>query len=521
MQVKAIQMLGRLSEHGLDIELDVIHHNRTLESFWRSASNIEKRDDKHHSHDDNFHDNYTKPAGHVDSQANGSVLQTGISTTEFANVCKQMGVVSDAIVRAAPITPTQEWLLEFSLQGGMILANSVYEVDGEDVESGLAQITELLEAKIPIFRSTIVQVGKQKAYDQLLLKKGNPLWIRTSNLDEYFHTTFTERLKLGGSPIQCAIVQNDKAHEGKMFFVISIQHSFFDVFSRSIMERDILQILQTPDEYAQEPERPWYGDFAKHMRSLPDYENKLSQYWSKYLDGAEFSNIHPQSLASPSGFQDGVIQWSRLEVPVSASAQQTPLVLTAWTIALARQSGLRDIVFGLARHGRSHPFQNIRRTIGPFLSLTPIRLRLGGERAHPETVRELVQRMQGEILDTARWEQGAIPGVYPDDKGNPWVQTWVNVKSELYTMGNGYREGNASKRISKFVPRSDLHPLWMKSHWAVCLLIYFKHDGVEACAGYRTSLIGHDKAKNLFADFKVLIKELADEAGNTVDGLLK
>lgn len=416
-----------------------------------------------------------------------------------------------------------DWLLEFSLQGGMILANSVYEVEGDEIESGLAQLVELLEAKIPVFRSTIVEVGNSKTYAQLLLKKGSSLWIRTSNLDAYFRTTFTEKMKLGGSPVQYAVVQNDEAHEGKTFFVISIQHSFFDVFSRSIMERDILQILQSRAEYAQEPERPWYGDFASDMRALHDYDARLGQYWSAYLDGAEYSTIHPRSLVSPSGFQDGIIQWSRLEVSASASAQQTPLILAAWILALARHSGLRDIVFGLARHGRSNPFPDIRRTIGPFLSLTPIRLRLGDKRAvaHPETVEELVQRVQDEILSTSRWEQGAIPGVYPDDKGSPWVQTWVNVKSELYTMANGYRDENGSGKITKLVPRSDLHPLWMKSHWATCLLIYLKHDGVEACMGYQTSLIGHEKAEGLFGDFQNLVKELASGEGNAVDTLLR
>lgn len=507
--------------------------DRTLERFWQSVSDAAKCV----NNGDNFGNDRNQEG--IASFEDVNCVDENLSNSELQRICSQMNVASDMIVKTAPITPTQgeqrflttgkpiflnlytEWLLEFSLQGGMILANSVYEVEGRDIESGLAQITELLEAKIPIFRSTVLEVNNND-YRQVLLTKGSPRWIRTYNLDAYFETTFTEKMKLGGSPVQYALVQNDKTLEGKTFFIISIQHSFFDVFSRSIMERDILQILHSPAEYALEAERPWYGDFAKHMRARSDYDARLKQYWSSYLQGAEFANIHAQNLATPSDFQDGIIQWAKLDVPASASAQQTPLTLTAWTLALARQSGLRDIIFGLARHGRSYPFQNIRRTIGPFLSLTPIRLRLGDEQAtrQPEVVGDLVQRMQDEILSTARWEQGAIPGVYPDDKGKPWVQTWVNVKSELYTMGNGYVDKNESGKISKFVPRTDLHPLWMKSHWAVCLLIYFKRDGVEACAGYRTSLIGHNKARNLFADFQQLVRKLADGQSSTVDSLL-
>ncbi|KAL2274441.1 hypothetical protein FJTKL_03201 [Diaporthe vaccinii] len=442
-------------------------------------------------------------------------------------------------------------LLGFALDGGMILANSVYEIEGDDLESGLTQLTELLEAKIPIFRSTIVEIHQEHGnnsnndednkkagarYAQLLLKRGSSRWIRTSDLDAYLRSTFTERMKLGGSPIQYAVVDQDKVnHEGKSFFVVSVQHSFFDVFSRSLLERDLLQILTaSPAEYARAPQRPWYGDFATSMRAQSGYDARARRFWAGYLDGAEYANIHAQSLASASALQDGVINWTRLDVSGSwASEQQTPLMLAAWTLALARQSGLRDIVFGLGRHGRSHPYQDIRRTIGPFFSITPLRLRLGGASAaggltagqqHPETVGELVRRVQGEILATARWEQGTIPGVYPDAEGNnPWVQCWVNVKSELYAMRNGYRDdekNDSAKKIRTFVPRPDLHPLWMKSHWALIMVIYIKQDCVEAGVGYRSSLIGHDKANRLFEDFRGLVRELAGGEGNAVDALL-
>lgn len=418
-------------------------------------------------------------------------------------------------------------LLQLSLGGGICLTTCTFEVEGEDLDSSLLQLSRLLEAKIPIFRTTIVEAGDDKRRVQLLLKNGNAPWIRGTDLDAYLHSTMTQKMALGGSPVQYALIRDNKAHAGKTFFVLSIHHIFFDGLSRFFTEKDILQILESPTQYAQEPERPWYGDFALHMRALPNYEARASQYWSTYLQGAKFSNIHPQSQASPSGLQDGLIGWSQLEATNSASVQQTPLILAAWTLALARQSGLRDIVFGLARHGRSDPHQDIRRMVGPLLTFTPLRLRLGGDGGDgragkdPETVCELAQRVQREILTTAQWEQGVTTGVYPDAKGGPWVQSLVNLKSELIAMPpSGYVSKDGSGKIARCISRRDLQPYDMKSHWALILLIMQKKDTVEACMGYRSSLIGHQKAESLFGDFKQLVKELASGDSNAVDALL-
>lgn len=305
---------------------------------------------------------------------------------------------------------------------------------------------------------------------------------------------------LGGIPTQYAVIRDDEAHKGKTFFVISIHHTFFDAFSRFLMENDIFQILKSPVHCPREPERPCYGDFVIHMRAQPDYDARVSQYWSAYLKGAEFSDIHPQSHASSSGIQDGIIPWSRLEVTNSnsASGQQTALILAAWSLALAKQSGLQDIVFRLARHGRSNPHQDIRFMFGPLLTFMPLRLRFGnGGQASkdPETIRQLVHRVQDKVLITGRWEQGAIPGVYPDSKGSSWVQSLVNLKSELFVMPNGH-QNEAGSGIAQ------------------------KQDAVGACMGYRSSLIRHDKAESLFSDFKQLARELASGEGNIVDKLL-
>lgn len=418
-----------------------------------------------------------------------------------------------------------EVLFKLSTAGDIALSNYIYEVEGEDLESGLAQIAELLEAKIPAFRSTILEAGPNKRPIQLLLKKGSSPWIRSSDLGAYLRSTFHQKLDLGGSLIQYAIIRDDKAHEGKTLFVISINHIVFDGFSRFLMEKDILQILKSPEQYAVESERPWYGDFAIRMRALTNYDAQVSQYWSAYLNGAAYANIHPQSKASASGTQDGFIQYSQLEISNSASMQQTPLLLAAWTLALARQSGLRDILFALARHGRSDSDQDVCRMVGPLFSLTPFRLHLGSGGAgraakHAETAGELVQRVQDEIRKTAQWEQGAIPGVYPDTKGSPWAQTLVNLKSEMYAMPNGYRDEQGSGKITRFITRRDLYDYDMKSHWSLILLITQKQDTVEACMGYRSSLIGHEKAESLFGDFKHLAKELSSGEGNAVDALL-
>lgn len=113
--------------------------------------------------------------------------------------------------------------------------------------------------------------------------------------------------------------------------------------------------------------------------------------------------------------------------------------------------------------------------------------------------------------------------MYPDSKGSSWVQSLVNLKSELFVMPNGYQNKAGSGGIARFMTRRDLQPPGaydMRGHWTVILLIVQKQDAVDACMGYRSSPIRHDKAESLFSDFKQLVRELASGEGNIVDKLL-
>ncbi|RBQ74725.1 hypothetical protein FVER14953_00325 [Fusarium verticillioides] len=363
-------------------------------------------------------------------------------------------------------------------------------------------------------------------FTQVQLSHSISTWTYPTNLQAYLDETMTGRQRLGASPVRYSLVLKDERHEGQNFFVISLDHTHCDAFSRYLIDKEILQILKQPTEYAslQNPERPWYGDFVKHNRAHI-LDEQLSRYWASYMQGATLANVHPLSEAVVGGELDGEMV-EIVPIPVVSQSRGTRgqtnpshVILAAWAMALSKHSGLKDITFGLARHGRSSDsFTDLRRVMGPLVTGTPFRVTLNDTQERTE---QLLNRVKEEVLKTARWEQGMVPNIHPDAEGNPWVQSMVNLKSELYGFGNESWTGDeAEADITAIKMRRDLQQYEFKSNWAILLSTLQKQGQLRLRMYYQSQLLSHDKAQALFASFKSLIAELAAADGSLVTGLL-
>lgn len=82
--------------------------DRTLESFSLSANKLrEHLNGQDVGHNGSIHDNNTNSNGHANGLENDNTTKDDLSTSELADVCERMGVARDAIVKIAPVTPTQ------------------------------------------------------------------------------------------------------------------------------------------------------------------------------------------------------------------------------------------------------------------------------------------------------------------------------------------------------------------------------------------------------------------------------
>ncbi|KAL7899954.1 hypothetical protein HDV64DRAFT_247577 [Trichoderma sp. TUCIM 5745] len=113
---------------------------------------------------------------------------------------------------------------------------------------------------------------------------------------------------------------------------------------------------------------------------------------------------------------------------------------------------------------------------------------------------------------TTKWEQGFAPGVVPSADGRPWVQSFVNLRSELNKSKNVQNTNATDSDVTKVVPRSDVDNFNTDYHWAVLLMVKRQREEYEVSMLYNSSLIDHKRANTLFADFKSLMARLEADA---------
>lgn len=466
---------------------------------------------------------------------------------------KEVNIARESVCQIAPISPIQgelqysgkdasqsimfrlefalirfiliEFFLHLGLNGDVGLINYVYEVEGRHLKQGLAQLVKHLEAKNPIFRTIMIEDDTGK-FTQVQLSHSMSKWTYPTGLQTYLDETMTEKQRLGAPPVRYSLVLGDERHQGKSFFVISLDHTHCDAFSRYLIDKEIRQILEQPAEYSslQNPERPWYGDFVEHNRAHI-LDEQLSRYWASYMKGANLANVHPLSEAVVGGELNGELV-EIVPIPVVTQSRRTRgqinpshVILAAWAMALSKHSGLNDITFGLARHGRSSDsFMDLSRVMGPLVTGTPFRVTLNDTQ---EGTERFLSKVKEEVLETAKWEQGLVPNIHPDAEGNPWVQSMVNLKSELYGFGNeSWTADEAEAHITAIKMRRDLQQYEFKSNWSILLSTLQKQGQLRLRMYYQSQLLDHDKAQALFASFKFFIAELATGTGHLITSLL-
>ncbi|KAF7543121.1 hypothetical protein G7Z17_g10994 [Cylindrodendrum hubeiense] len=274
--------LGGDSEWRAKIETDI-----TFKSFWNNVcGGGDTKDGVREQKDMQVHNEHR--------QCNGATTVSEVDLNDLTSTLKQAGIDKEAVVQIAPINLAQEYFVRVGLSGEIGLINYIYEVDGQNLKEGLKRLTELLEAKSPILRTTILEAGKNN-FVQIKVAASMSSWVYPCCLKPYLDGTMTEKLYLGASPVRYGLVIQDAELEGRSFFVITIHHAYTDALTRFLIEKEIIQILKQPAEYArdQKAERPWIGDFVSHVRAHPDNKHD-SQDFAEYIRTANFANINPQ-----------------------------------------------------------------------------------------------------------------------------------------------------------------------------------------------------------------------------------
>jgi hypothetical protein len=404
------------------------------------------------------------------------------------------------------------YLIQQNLQGILGLSNYIYEVEGLNILDEAQRVAKLLVSKNPILRTAIIQ--SSRGFFQVLLAEYEPCIIQASSLDDYISQTKLPMLPLGRPIVQFCLTKNN---EGQFFLVISIHHAFFDAFSRSVLEIDLLHALRSPSTYAPEAENLWYGDFAAYLHAS-QRNTDAHKFWQKYMQGANVENIHAgqSSGDNPDGFLHGVIDVSTF-IKGRHISSSTALI-GSWALALANHSGLEDIIFAVAKLGRSYPYDGLDRMLGPLVMVAPFRLRVDDKAASTES---LLHRAQKDLVSTGRHEEGLIPGAVPVPDGGPCVQSLINIKSSVSSMHSTTIDSNGKGNISKISPRRDLEHWDIRASYAVYIEVTPVDKSMIVDFRYHSQYIDHEKARLLFNDFLQVMKSMELSTARSVGELLK
>ncbi|PLN81966.1 condensation domain-domain-containing protein [Aspergillus taichungensis] len=426
-------------------------------------------------------------SSHLSTGQKQKTLATPFLPSEDPSVIIYPKSLIPVATRVAPVSPTQETFLELHERGEYPLCTYVYEVQGEVCEVAFLQALKTLTAKHPTLRTTWAKTST--GYCQVLLSD-SPVQFSTSTmrLEDHYRQVKAQVLPPGQPIVRYDLVRDDG---GLTFLTIAINHAFTDVFSRSIIEQDLIQALQRPEEVHRDTESSWVGSFVQFLGANHSWEAE-KEYWRRHMQGSSMELLYKTlSDAKSSASIKQVVK----DVPSDSSHQVgiSTVIVTAWCLALARHSGLRD--FGLLNMSMSRtvPFPGIDRLVGPLFKLDMFRFRL---RSAHGSIQSTLHDVQHELSAHDGCKYG-MP--WAPTEGLPEVQCLLNIK-----LGSRQTQPLTAGDMS-ILPRQDLESWDLLFQTGIYLMVGPDPEGFGCRMNYRHAHISDEQAKSLFGDFTRLL----------------
>ncbi|PWI65191.1 hypothetical protein PCL_07368 [Purpureocillium lilacinum] len=417
-----------------------------------------------------------------------------------------LGITPASVLNAARMRDDQVDFVHMSARGGIGASPTfIYQVQGQGVEEKLRRAVTVLTLKHPMLRTTFVDVDGE--WFQVLLADASPtLEMRSGPIREYASEASTRVITAGDSTAHYALVDD----RGTTFFSFSVLHCFFDGFSRTLVEHDLIDVLENPEAFAeQQAECLWYGDLARRLDTGLD-DAAAAAFWQRYLEGSQLETIYPCRG------ELGTVPMRRLDNSLYATLSMDVLqprgrrfhlataITTAWALALMHRSGCSDVTFTLLTLGRLYPYEAIDRLVGLLVKDRPFRLQV---QDRTRSVESVMTGVQEDLVSAGEYEHG------PRWPGKPRVQSYVNIKIGGSTMAPTVVDG------LELSPRRDLERWESETQYAVYLEMKPVAEGSCFEMRYHSSLLDDTQAGALLQQFVALLERIggSSEAGTVAD----
>lgn len=374
----------------------------------------------------------------------------------------------------------------------------IYQVHGADVPAKLQQAIGALVLKHPVLRTTFVDLDDK--YYQVLLATASPkLLMQSGRARDYAQEATMRVLAAGDATAYYALVDDD----GTSFFVFSIFHCFFDGFSRTLVEQDLVAALESPATFAQQAERPWCGDFAQRLNAELNDAGAMA-FWHHYLDGAQVETLHRGHPGPKRRFDQSLYQTVSTDVLQGGQIHLATAITAAWGLALMHRSGFADVAFTMLTLGRLYPYEGIDRLPGLMVKDRPFRLQVQDQAA---TIDSVLRRVQQDLVSAGEYEHAAPYS--RRDVQFAHLQSYLNIKLGLSALEPVDVDGLT------LTPRRDLERWESESQYAVYLEMKPLAGAYRFEMRYHSALIDNAQAAALLRDFVALLGRIGGCSGST------
>ena len=185
--------------------------------------------------------------------------------------------------------------------------------------------------------------------------------------------------------VQCSLF------DGKVYFMLSINHALIDGGSTEILLRDFSLAYNGKLSIEAAPK---YGDFITYLQSQP--HDEAMEYWKKYLGGTQpcIAPTYGGCSTTPIKSLVTTVEFSKVAELFNFCKEHKITVAnvlkTAWGIVLRTLTGSDDVCFGYVTSGRDVPVPGIENLVGICINMLVCRQIVAAN----DTIIELGQRMQ-------------------------------------------------------------------------------------------------------------------------------
>ncbi|MEM8713685.1 MAG: condensation domain-containing protein, partial [Planctomycetota bacterium] len=333
-------------------------------------------------------------------------------------------------------------------------------------------------------------------------------------LESWLREDRSRGIEIDQTPLfRLRLVRGSDVHRTRLLW--TFHHISLDGWSMRIALHEALRNYAGP-VLASPPPAPTPESYVKWLASC-SLETSL-EHWRGVLEGFDSPNEFFGVAGSTATAPDHVTLVRRLDATRTAAITQAArsagvtlnaLMRLAWSIAIARVSGERDVVFGATVSGRPPEFPEIEDLVGMCIHTVPVRARLDPAAG----ARDACRGLQGDQLDGLPHETTSLAEIQRASEIGSGESLFHSILvMENHAAPPAMPAGGLTIEDARYEE---------KSHDPLALLVVPDPEALELLLVHDRGRVTDSEASDLLNAVERTLGRIADEEDVSIGGLLE